>query len=78
MFLCFKKLEILDNYPFNSLFFLLKPWRIVPITLNEYANTPQAINDTKITYIFSFIVVGAISPYPIVSIVITAQYRAFM
>jgi hypothetical protein len=47
---------------------------IEPIVPTIYANTPHAAIILNITYIFSEVVIGMISPYPIVAIVVTAQY----
>ena len=42
-----------------------------------YANYPLDNTVIKITYIFSGIVLGVISPYPTVIIVINAKYMLF-
>lgn len=48
---------------------------IVSIDPITYANTPHATSMLIIPYIFSFTVLGEISPYPTVVMVTKAQYR---
>lgn len=44
----------------------------------EYPKTPHIIKATRITNIFSGLVIGTISPYPIVKVVIVLQYNEVM